>query len=100
VGTFLPTINLVHLWRGMDDRRLLGRCEDLLQQATDARVGTVELEGAIGAVKDAVTTHGGLDYDTVQMRTSDVPPTKLRALRVGLVQAAAAVTNRMKGRAE
>ncbi len=100
VGNFLPTINLIHLQTGKDDYALVRRCEDLLIKATKARVATVELEQALGAIRDLAGGVGGIDYDTIQMRTSDVPPSKLQTHRLGLIQAAAAVSNRMKGRDE
>ena len=100
VGNFLPTINLIHIQTGKDDYALVRRCEDLLAKATKARVATVELEQALGAIRDTAGGVGAVSYDTVQMRTSDVTPSKLKTLRLGLIQAAAAVSNRMKGRGE
>jgi hypothetical protein len=98
VGNFKPTINAIHLARGRDDYVLVRRCENLLEKAAKGRVAAAELEQALGALRDAVTRHGGLGYDSIDMRTSNVPPSKLQTLRIGLVQAAAAVSNRLKGR--
>ncbi len=100
LGNYTPTLNLVNLWRAQEEFDLVRRAEGLLEKANKAKVGVVELEQALKAVRNAAAKHGKPNYDHTLMRTTDLAPTQLDTLRLGLIQACAGVSNRLKGKSD
>ncbi|MFP4053340.1 MAG: hypothetical protein ACLFV7_05685 [Phycisphaerae bacterium] len=100
LGNYTPTLNLLNLWRAQEDFHLVRRAENLLNKANKAKVGVIELEQALESIRKAAARHGRPNYDHTLMRTTNLSPTQLDTLRLGLIQACAGVSNRLKGNSD
>lgn len=97
-GSFLPTLQMLRFWEGVDDYMLVKRCEALLAKGSAAKVQVTELKTALEDLRTDVAKLEGLGFDLLRMRSDAISPGGIASHRLTLMQAADAVSDRIDKR--
>jgi hypothetical protein len=98
VGRYVPTVSALRLQEGIEDYRLVRRCEALARQADQAGLDAGELHAALKTVRDEAARTASLTYDYDRFAYADPSPERMDQLRRELLQASAVISKRLEAR--